>query len=239
MKRRTRKPRRRSLRAAGGTWYWCAPCAQRWQLELIPLLQVEGCPVCGGEVVPILGPWRPDERADLDRERVGGRQCWPGHALLRREQREQGGPAGLIQRPAMGRSVEHAVRVAQEQVRQRESLRADRVTLADGALELLERRPGDVDGPGVARHRGGQTRSPLGLGQHPPQSCRCPSSAVPGRQHGGAPSERSAPCRVGAGRQGTVEWNRREPGAEGGWKRDGHGWPRRQLRTGRPRHQRL
>ena len=68
MKRRPRKPRRRSLRAAGETWYWCAPCAQRWQLELIPLLQVEGCPVCGGEVVPILGPWRPDERADLDRE---------------------------------------------------------------------------------------------------------------------------------------------------------------------------
>jgi hypothetical protein len=68
MKRRTGRSRRQTRRAADGTWYWCAPCAQRWQFELIPLLQAEGCPVCGGEVVPMLGRWRPDERSDRDRE---------------------------------------------------------------------------------------------------------------------------------------------------------------------------
>ncbi len=54
MDNRPRRPRRRQRRAAAGTWYWCAPCAQRWQLELIPQLQAEGCPLCGGQVVPIL-----------------------------------------------------------------------------------------------------------------------------------------------------------------------------------------
>jgi hypothetical protein len=63
-------------------WYWCAVCAQRWQLELIPHLQTEGCPLCGGEVVPILGragpggdrpdrsdrPDRPDHPDHADRD---------------------------------------------------------------------------------------------------------------------------------------------------------------------------
>ncbi len=67
MARRTGKSGRQPRRAADRTWYWCAPCAQRWQLELIPLLQAEGCPVCGGQVVPMLGRGRPDERSDRDR----------------------------------------------------------------------------------------------------------------------------------------------------------------------------
>ena len=64
MKRRTARARRQTRRATNETWYWCARCAQRWQLELIPLLQTEGCAVCGGEVLPILGRWRPDDRPD-------------------------------------------------------------------------------------------------------------------------------------------------------------------------------
>jgi hypothetical protein len=55
MKRRTGKPRKRTQRAGGGAWYWCASCAQRWQLKVIPQLQAEGCPLCGGDVLPILG----------------------------------------------------------------------------------------------------------------------------------------------------------------------------------------
>jgi hypothetical protein len=66
MTRRTGKSRNGTRPTSGGTWYWCAHCRQRWQLELIPLLQVEGCPVCGGEVVPILGRWRSDERSERD-----------------------------------------------------------------------------------------------------------------------------------------------------------------------------
>ena len=55
MERRVEKSGKRTKRASGGAWYWCAPCAQRWQLEVIPQLQAEGCPLCGGELVPILG----------------------------------------------------------------------------------------------------------------------------------------------------------------------------------------
>lgn len=55
--KRKRRPGKQH-RSLADAWYWCARCAQRWQLEPIPQLQTEGCPLCGGEVVPMLGHHR-------------------------------------------------------------------------------------------------------------------------------------------------------------------------------------